>query len=83
MLVQPVTVPKEVLDYIPPEDERHLVDRIGDEFKFESLISRPSDQGTFVVAITDNHNNNEKAIYKASTNDDEHIVLENPAILNF
>ncbi|CAG8459535.1 6218_t:CDS:2 [Paraglomus occultum] len=73
-----------VLGYVSPEDERHLVDRIGDKFKFKSLISRrpiPSDQGTFVAVVTDHYN--EKAVFKASTDDDEHIILENLAILEF
>ncbi|KAF9197283.1 hypothetical protein BGZ49_002345 [Haplosporangium sp. Z 27] len=65
LLTKLVTSPKELLGYVPPINEQHLVESSIPGFKFGAILRRrPSTPGAFVAAVTTNQN--EEAVIKTS-----------------
>ncbi|CAG8516980.1 2456_t:CDS:2 [Paraglomus occultum] len=77
MLVKLVTAPQEILGYIPPTAEQHIIESSIPNFTFTSIIRRrSSNRGSFIaLGINDN---GEMAIVKSSTNtnDREYYIIQ-------
>ncbi|KAF9093995.1 hypothetical protein BGX27_001540, partial [Mortierella sp. AM989] len=81
LLTKLVISPKELLGYVPPINEQHLVETSIPSFKFDGILRRsPNTPGTFVAVVTTDQN--EKAVIKSSQSVNELNILQTLASYN-